>query len=317
MKKLLFFLLNGLLFVNGYADPGNGIVADKKGNIFYTDLARVWKMDAQGRKTVAVNNVHTHELYIDSAGNLFGEHLWFKGEATNTWGHYVWRLSAAGQLEKIKPDSPGFLEWYSFVRDDAGNMYYREETIPVNFWKIAPSGEKTLLGSLSVRNPGRLHISKKDDLYIPNRDAIYVIRKNDTLKLLYNNFSANAQTEQGKKCERCTEGIFTNDTGELYIAFSSDGTVIKAEPNGTYTVVHRSTGNWYPVGGAFAANGQLWVMEYNAANETRVVKAVPPVALPEEKKAARNSNKIILPVTLAVSVSAAVIYLLARKRKMV
>ena len=74
--------------------PGIGIVMDSHGNVFYTDLEHVWKISRDGKKSIAVHTVHTHELYIDSADNLYGEHLWYNGEATNTWGHRVWRLTA-------------------------------------------------------------------------------------------------------------------------------------------------------------------------------------------------------------------------------
>jgi hypothetical protein len=268
------FLFTCLFILNrAIADPGNGIVADKNGNIFYTDLSQVFKIDAQGRKIVAVPGVHTHELYMDSAGNLFGEHLWYDEAAPAKWGHYVWKLSAAGKLEKIKNDSPGFLEWYSFVRDDAGNMYYAEQNIPYNFWKIAPAGQRTLLGSLSVRHPGRLHVSKKGDLYFSNRDAVYKIPKDDTLRLFIDHISATAKTEKGENCERCIESVWTDDQDNIYVAFSADLEVIKFETEGKVRTIYRSADSWYPVGGAFAANGRLWVLEYNDQNETRCITA--------------------------------------------
>jgi hypothetical protein len=276
LKKQLqyLFLFIGLFIAKQInADPGNGIVADKNGNIFYTDLSQVFKIDALGKKTVVVPGVHTHELYMDGAGNLFGEHLWYNGEASNTWGHYVWKRNVDGKVVKVKNDSPGFLEWYSFVRDDSGNMYYAEQSIPYNFWKISPAGERALLGSLSIRQPGRLHISKKGDLYFSNKDAIYKIPKNDTLRLFINNLSADAKTNKGKQCERCIESTWTDSADNLYVAFSADLEVLKFDREGKAVAVHRTTGEWYPVGGTFAANGRLWVLEYNNKNETRCVPA--------------------------------------------
>jgi len=80
------------------AHPGVGIVMDRRGNVFYTDLKQVWKITPDGRKTVAVPEVHSHELCLDERGNLYGEHLWYEGEATNKWGHRVWRLGTDGAL---------------------------------------------------------------------------------------------------------------------------------------------------------------------------------------------------------------------------
>ena len=35
--------------------------------------------------SIAVHDVHSHELYIDSLDNLYGEHLWYNGETLKTW----------------------------------------------------------------------------------------------------------------------------------------------------------------------------------------------------------------------------------------
>ena len=43
--------------------------------IYYTDLQRVYRIDANGERSVAVPDVHTHELRLDDPGNLYGEDL--------------------------------------------------------------------------------------------------------------------------------------------------------------------------------------------------------------------------------------------------
>ncbi len=53
-----------LLTASVSGHPGVGIVMDSRGNIFYTDLKQVWKISPEGRKSIAVANVHTHELYL-------------------------------------------------------------------------------------------------------------------------------------------------------------------------------------------------------------------------------------------------------------
>ena len=64
------------------AHPGIGIVVDSRGNVFYTDLKQVWRIAPDGTRSVAVPGVHTHELYLDAQDNLFGQHLWYEGEAS-------------------------------------------------------------------------------------------------------------------------------------------------------------------------------------------------------------------------------------------
>src|SRR6185436_5881641 len=100
-----------LIFISNIsiAHPGIGVVEDSRGNIFYTDLEQVWKVAPNGVKSIAVPNVHTHELFLDENDNLFGEHLWYNGDATKTWGHYVWKFTKNGQFQKIIPNTNGFL----------------------------------------------------------------------------------------------------------------------------------------------------------------------------------------------------------------
>jgi hypothetical protein len=107
-KRFLYSILFLLLTASVSAHPGIGIVMDSRGNVFYTDLKQVWKISPKGRKSIAAANVHTHELYIDANDNLYGEHLWYEGEATDKWGHYVWKLHADGKLEQVIPRREGF-----------------------------------------------------------------------------------------------------------------------------------------------------------------------------------------------------------------
>lgn len=267
LKQLFLHIVFILGSYMAIADPGNGIVADSKGNIFYTDLSQVWKIDAKGNKTVAVPGVHTHELYMDKNDNLFGEHLWYNGDAANTWAHYVWRLDANNQLEKIIKDTAGFLEWYSFVRDDSGNMYYAERSIPTNFWKISPGGKRTLLGSVSFKDIGRLHVHK-GVLFFYNHDDIYTLREGDSIKLFRSNLS-----EASEKCDRCMESIFSDAQDNIYTAVSGSKVIKKISADRTVTIVHQSSGDWFPTGGVVNRDNILWVMEYNNENEVRVVKA--------------------------------------------
>lgn len=109
MHKRFFFSASLLLVaVTAAAHRGVGIVMDSRGTVFYTDLSQVWKIEPGGRKTVAVANVHTHELYLDGDDNLYGEHLWYEGEATDRGGHYVWKRHADGKLERIISAHNGF-----------------------------------------------------------------------------------------------------------------------------------------------------------------------------------------------------------------
>ena len=80
----LCLLISGSTHLN--AHPSIGLVSDSRGNIYYTDLVHVWKITPDGERSIAVKDVHTHELYIDDIDDLYGEHEWYEGEATDKKG---------------------------------------------------------------------------------------------------------------------------------------------------------------------------------------------------------------------------------------
>lgn len=79
------------------AHPGIGLVIDRAGNIYYTDLKNIWKQSPDGRKRIVVEGVHSHELYMDSEDQLYGEHLWYKPEEDQFY-QYHWCLQNNGKL---------------------------------------------------------------------------------------------------------------------------------------------------------------------------------------------------------------------------
>ena len=111
-----FLILYSLFFISNSlsAHPGIGIVKDSHGNIYYTDLKQIWKIAQDGIKTIVVNNVHSHELFMDANDDLYGEHVWYNGESLDTWGYYTWCLRHTGKLDTIIKPIEGFLTDYSF-----------------------------------------------------------------------------------------------------------------------------------------------------------------------------------------------------------
>ena len=173
MKKLLAIFIFIFCFKSLSAHPGIGIVCDSKGNIYYTDLKQIWKLTPDGKKTVVVPNVHSHELYMDSNDNLYGEHLWYNGERLDTWGHYVWCLKNDGELTKVQEPTEGFLTDYSFVRDIAGNMYWVERFTVSRFKKKTPDGTITTIAEGKFRDIRWSYCTKDGIYYFIDLDKLY------------------------------------------------------------------------------------------------------------------------------------------------
>lgn len=264
--KGIFLITFLQLTILTIAHPGVGIVMDSKGNVFYTDLKQVWKIDGQGRKTVVVNNVHTHELYIDEADNLYGEHLWYNGERLNTWGHYVWRYSADRKFEKIIPDTEGFLTNYSFVRDHHGNMFWADRDAACQrVVKHDRNGITSKIGNSCFENIRWMTATPAGNVYLVDLTGLKMVNRWGQVKTL------SAQlAEQRANDPHQVMGLSADKNENVFVAVYGAGKIKKVTPAGQVFTVAETAASWSPTGVLSAPNGDLWILECSPANEVRV-----------------------------------------------
>ena len=243
------------------AHPAVSVAIDSRGYVYYSDLEQVWRVAPDGSKSVAVPGVHTHELYLDAQDNLFGENLWYRNEK---WGHYVWKRDAAGRVTRIRPPTPGFLTNYSFTRDRAGNMYFPDRDRGA-ILRIAPNGAVTrVAGELKAMR--WLHVTPAGTLYVVDGTDLVRIRNGRVERFARGVTSARRHTIMG---------LWTDRAENVYLADHEHRTVKRVTPSGAVSLFARSTFPWSPTGGAFAPNGDLWLLEASTTNTVRVRK-VPP-----------------------------------------
>jgi len=254
--------------VAAIAHPPVSVVLDAQGNAYYSDLDQVWKVTPDGTKTIAVPGVHTHELYLDAQGNLYGEHLWYEGERTDKWGHYLWRRSPEGRVVKLIPNREGFPRDYSFVRDAAGNQYVAS-TDRKRIEKIAPNGRKSVVGR-GFSNI-RWMISTPDaTLYLVDKTDIVKVTPAGAVTRMVKNISNTSIFRPQVSAQHSLMGLWTDRAGNLHVASYSQREVKRVGPDGKVRVVVKSGGTWSPVGGAFAKNGDLLLLETSFANQVRL-----------------------------------------------
>lgn len=263
---LLFLVISGALAAA--AHPPVSVVVDAQGNAYYSDLARVWKVAPNGAKSVAVDGVHTHELYLDAQGNLYGEHLWYEGERTDKWGHYVWRRSPDGRVVKVIPNREGFLENYSFVRDAAGNMYFANDDRK-HVRKRLPDGRITVIAR-GFRNIRWMTATPNGTVFLIDRRDLVRVAPNGTVTRLVTELAKRTIFNIPLGPDHSIMGLWTDRAGNVFAAVASDKTVRKIAPDGKVTLVLKSKSGWKPVGGTVAPNGDLLVLENSAANQVRL-----------------------------------------------
>lgn len=277
MKKLILLLFYFFIINSLEAHPGIGIVMDNEGNVYYTDLTHVWKIPKEGKLTIAVENVHTHELYLDSNGNLYGEHEWYNGEATDTWGNYVWCLNKDGDFEKVIPDFEGFLDNTTLIRDNEGNSYWSKKSGNGEvLMKQSVNGDNYKFSSHQFDDIRWMHFSTNDEnLYVVDNLKIKKITPSGNVEVLAENLKENGAPFMGVGDRHYIFGLWTDTHKNIYVALYGAGKVKKINHKGEITTVFVSDEGWSPSGGLIEKNGTLWIMEFSTKNKTRVRKVMP------------------------------------------
>jgi len=249
--------------------PGVGIVEDASGNIFYTDLKQVWKITPSGEKTVAVPGVHTHELCLDGDGNLYGEHLWYEGDATKKWGHRLWRLHKDGTLSDVFPAREGFLNDYSFVRDGNGNMYWVDFHDRKRINKRTPDGKIATHATAEFRDPRWMTARPDGTLLLIDRGDLVRVTHEGKVATIAAKLSEHKPPPSRVSDRHYHMGLWTDAKGSVYVAVAGEKLVLRVEANGSTSVAGRSPDGWAPSGGMFSKDGALWLLEYDRSNAVR------------------------------------------------
>jgi len=233
-KSISLFFASFLLVGTISAHPGIGIVIDDQGNVFYTDLTHVWKISPEGTRTIAVKNVHTHELYLDSNGDLYGSHEWYEGEATDKWGNYVWCLSSDGIFEKVIPDVEGFLYNTTLIRDAEGNSYWSKKSGNGEFlMKQTLDGSSHRLTEHLFADIRWIYYSENDKMvYVVDQLAIKKITPSGVVLILADDLKEDKASFEGVADRHYLFGIWTSVNNNVYIASYGAGKVKKISAAG-------------------------------------------------------------------------------------
>jgi hypothetical protein len=258
------------------AHPGVGIVMDRQGNVYYTDLTQVWRIGTDGRKTVVVRNVHTHELWVDPDGTLYGEHLWYNGERENTWGHRVWKRTPDGRVTDVIPSSPGFLADYGFARDSTGMMYFVERGETTVFRKRRGAGPVTTCAVCrDCRHVGWQYATPGGTLYFVDAGDLRRVTPDGRVTTVAPGLARVNPPRPGVEDTEMTMGLWSDRAGNVYVTVWEPREVRKVAPDGRVSVAARGDSTWGITGGLTAPNGDLWLLETSTANAVRVRRLTP------------------------------------------
>lgn len=267
LPSLLVVLLLAISAGPAHAHPGIGIVVDRAGNVFYTDLVHVWRIAPDGRKSIAVRDVHTHELALDGTGTLYGEDSRYQGG--DRWKHRIWRRTPDGRVHDVIPWRDGFWPEFGFVHDAAGAMYWircaRDTDCTVQ--RRARDGRTTVIrparGGLRDRPVNIIAASRRAGLFVIDGGALRLLTLDGRV------------STRAPSLGSMPMGLWVAEQDTVYAAVYGRRAVVRVDPAGRVTEVARTPAPWGPSGVTRAPNGDLWILEYSTSNEARVRRITP------------------------------------------
>jgi sugar lactone lactonase YvrE len=264
------------------AHPATGIVVDRGGNVYFSDLETVWKLDPAGKKTVfraGVSGRHVHELAIDDEGNIYGADLSYN-PARQTWPSSVWKMSPDGKftylLEPTENPPRGMTIW----RDRAGNTYFIDQNNHTKTQTLLlrrePNGKvSTLAGSVyghrdgigaaaNFGSVGGMAFAPDGSLYLTDGTSVRRVSMAGAVTTVAQDL--NFRTREDRPTlfggsEGSLTGLTVDANGNVYVADAGNRRLLKITSAGKVEVVYRVEPPFFPNGVFAAANGDVYVME--------------------------------------------------------
>src|SRR5688572_26979531 len=115
-----------VLAAGAQAHPAWGIAVDRHGQVFFSDLKTVWKIDGQGKLSVfrpGTGDRHVHDLNVDDGGNVYGADNSYD-PATKRFSSAIWKMTPSGEFSYILPTTENPSVGTSIWKDRGGNMFH-------------------------------------------------------------------------------------------------------------------------------------------------------------------------------------------------
>ena len=241
------------------AHPSRGIVVDRNGKVYFSDLVRVWRID-RGRLQLVHRNpgTHTHALAIDAAGQLVWEESRYD-PANQAYIESVWQLSGNRPTRRFGPlrnPAPGL----GITRDPAGCTW--------RYDRVGQAGPALVHRLCSGKHPVRRYGSAADEARMRPElinDAGGVTLARDGSFLFREKGRVSAIGADGRVrlvaagLSADNFGIAVDQSGRLLVAEHGNRRVIRIARR-QRQIVATSPPGWAPTGVA-AARGSVLVLE--------------------------------------------------------
>jgi sugar lactone lactonase YvrE len=278
--RIIIALGTILLFtIVARAHPASGIVVDSKGNIYFSDLETVWRIDSAGKLTAfrdGIGGRHVHELAIDAHDNIYGADISYVSEK---WVSSVWKMTPNGNLTYLLEPTSDPPRGMSMWLDTSGNMYWIDQNNNTKTQTLllrrTPNGEViTLAGGAYGHADGRgadarfgsvggTTFGPDGSIYLTDSDSLRKVAMDGSVTTLAKKLNARSSQD--------SPTLFSSAHGGLAgLTVAADSTVFVADSgnrrllrvaNGKVETVFRSEPPFFPTGAFATSGGDVYVLE--------------------------------------------------------
>lgn len=284
-----------LLAAEAGAHPSWGIAVDQQGQVYFSDLKTVWKIDARGGLSVfrGAADRHTHDLNVDEAGNVYGADNSYE-PSTKRFFSAIWKMTPAGSFSYLLSPTEDPPEGTSIWRDRDGNTYHATSfpasellvlkrgadgrlTVLVGNSQAASNykqGVPYSLAGMAFGPDGALYFTHGANVSrVTPAGALTPLARNLTVEKAY------ASRERAEGSATPLFGIAVDAQRNVFVADYGNRRVLKIAPDGQTSTVLRAEESWFPTGVALRG-AELYILEIgetpsHASLGTRVRKLMP------------------------------------------
>ncbi|HEV8583316.1 MAG TPA: hypothetical protein VGX68_29985 [Thermoanaerobaculia bacterium] len=256
------------------AHPAWGLVIDPQGRPAFSEVETntIWRIE-NSRPVAILRGKHSHEIYMDGAGNLYGEHLEYRS-AGERWILSLWKLTPRGREIQILPptDTVELPNGLSPLHDREGNTWaFRGAFQRVNeliLYRRSSSGEAVAVAGGS---PGHADgegsaarftgaqgkaFGPEGDLYLTDGGTVRRITPRGAVTTVGGNPFAGVSHGEHPQLY----GLAVDGRGRIFVADFDHRSVREIERDGQVREPWRSDRLWAPAGVA-EAGGALYILE--------------------------------------------------------
>lgn len=283
------------------AHPATGIVVDRKGQVYFSDLETIWKLDANRKLSIfrpGVSGRHVHELTIDDQDNIYGQDISYE-PATKKFISDVWKMTPEGALTYIVAPTTDPPRALTMWRDREGNTYFIDQNNHLKqhtlLLRRTPDGQVTTFagGAYGHRDGkgteaqfssvGGLTFGSDGSLYLTDGVSLRRVTMDGTVSTVANNLNIRTKEDKPVLFEGLygsLAGLTVNSNGVVYLADAGNRRLLKINPDGKVEVALRADPPFFPNGAFATPAGDVYVLEVgftlpNISSGPRVRKITP------------------------------------------